>query len=90
MNKKERLTLLNSMDVKDYEADGTTLYYLLVENTDENKQKLSKLGVTKEEIDGAIIDEDNVIDIKDFGFRHGGAEWYNPDLGGWLAFIPKD
>ncbi|MEF2965068.1 hypothetical protein V3851_04425 [Paenibacillus sp. M1] len=87
MNNK--LDILNSMKVLEYDADGSTLYYCLVANTAENKQKLTSIGVPTEEIEEFIGIDKEDIDISGFGFSYGGAEWFDGKHG-WLKEAPHE
>jgi len=85
-----KLEILNSIQIEEYDADGSTLYYALVKNTDENRQKLLKIGVPAEEIVDMTGKDGEDIDISGFGFRYSNAVWYSLELGGWLDFIPRE
>lgn len=85
MNKIE---ILNSMKVVEYDADGEALIYLLVKNTEENKDKLLSIGVPINEINDLVDISNETIDISSFGFQYGGAEWYSPKSG-WMDYIPE-
>ncbi|WP_147273830.1 hypothetical protein [Fontibacillus phaseoli] len=85
---KEKLGILNSIEIVDYDADGSTLYHAVVENTFGNQQKLKAIGITDDEIEGAFDEEGN-IDIKDFAFERCGAKWFHEDFGGFIDYIPK-
>lgn len=86
MNKQEKLNILNSMFVTEYDAAGGVLEYCLVENKSENIEKLLQIGVPQNEIDGAISKDGKEIDISGFVFSYGEAEWYQNEE--FLGYTP--
>lgn len=82
-----KLDILNSMEIEEYEADGETLYYAIVKNTLGNTRKLLEIGVPMDEIKAVIADDHEGIDISGLGFRYGGAKWFTGEK--WLAHEPN-
>ena len=85
-----KLEILNSLEIEEYEADGSTLYYVLIQNSVENREKLMQIGVAEEEIQGVLSIDGEFIDISGFGFNQGGAKWFHPDYGGWIDYEPVE
>lgn len=67
------LPLINSLEIIESDADGETLYYAYVADTDENKETLRKAGVRTDEIEEATYEEG--IDLTRFVWNF--AKWFN-------------
>ncbi|MDB5053129.1 MAG: hypothetical protein JWM44_1179 [Bacilli bacterium] len=89
MTKQEKLILLNSMPVIEYEADGESLYYAHVDNTLENQEKIKAAGGTENQIGEFLCDNGAVIDITTLALTIFEAKWYAPGLGGFIDYIPE-
>lgn len=77
-------------EVIDYDADGETLYFAIVETSDNTKQLLKELGVENPEKYvrefGEMIYETNTeFDISIAVWDSGLSEWFEKG-----AFIPKE
>jgi hypothetical protein len=79
------LPILNSLEIVDFDADGETLYYCLIEDTEENQKTLKQAGVTQKEIDEAISAEGQ-IDLTSFIWKF--AKWFDGDK--FLRENPRD
>lgn len=86
MTKEEKIDMLNSMFVTESDSDGTTLYYCVVENTPENRDKLASIGVPAAEIEEMTDSDQKNIDISGFAFSYGEAEWYQNEE--FLGYTP--
>ncbi|MNW32218.1 hypothetical protein D3C74_91580 [compost metagenome] len=86
MTKEEKVDLLNSMFVTEYDCSAGVLYSCMVENKLENIEKLLQIGVPKTEIDEAISKDGKEIDISGFVFYYGEAEWYQNEE--FLSYTP--
>jgi|GEM_PF-3552716 len=84
----DKLAIINSIEIIDYDADGSALYYAFVANNPENREKLMKIGVVFQAIVDMTANDGGSIDISGFGFSHAGAQWFNPELGGWIDYVP--
>ncbi|MCY9513287.1 hypothetical protein [Paenibacillus apiarius] len=89
MTVKEKLQVLNSMEVTEHDGDGTVLDHAFIANTDENRTKLLSLGSTEERISVNTSDDKDSIEISYFAFNDCGAQWFDPELGGWLEYTPE-
>lgn len=86
MTKQEKLILLNSMPVIEYDADGESLYYAHIDNTLENQEKIKSVGGTDEQISESLCDNGALIDITTMAFGIFEAKWYDPSEGGFLGY----
>lgn len=71
------LPLINSLKIIDFDADGEVLYYVFVEDTEENREILKQAGVTDKEIEVSLGHHKNedVIDLTSFVWSF--AKWFN-------------
>ncbi|MCU5469603.1 hypothetical protein [Bacillus paranthracis] len=79
VDKKEAINLLNSLDICDYDADGETLFYALVEVNETVIDVLKQLGMTEEEIqrETDINDQGSFFDLTKICWRYAG--WFEGD-----------
>ncbi|MNW45158.1 hypothetical protein D3C74_224130 [compost metagenome] len=80
---ENKIEILNSMEIVEYDADGATLYYALVKDIAENRQKLLDIGAPWDEIVDSTSDDNEHIDICGLAFKYGGAKWFDGERG-WL------
>jgi hypothetical protein len=84
-----KIDVLNSLEVLDYDANGGELEYLIVPNTEENRVKLLEIGTPSDELQDAITDDGEGIDISMICFEYGGAKWFKPKSG-FTGYVPED
>ncbi|MNO22845.1 hypothetical protein D3C76_126310 [compost metagenome] len=85
----DKLSLINSLKITEYEADGECLYYANVANTPDNVALLKQIGVPDEEILDMTGTDGEAIDISGFAWRYTPAKWYQGDLG-FVEFAPEE
>lgn len=79
MTTQEKLDILNSMKIIDEDCGGGELVYVLVEYSDENVEKISKVVPDVNEYLKNVGDPDGIkegIDISIAAFEHAGADYY--------------
>lgn len=86
MTKEEKLDILNSIFVTEYDCSGGVLDYCYIENNHANTEKLIKIGVPQNEIINKTSKDEREIDISGFVFSYGEAEWYQNEE--FLGYTP--
>jgi hypothetical protein len=81
MNKKEIVDKLNSLKIADYSVSGGELEYIMIEDTAENRQVLSDLGVSQEIIKEMGNEPWKELDITNFVFQNLQIEIWHPVTG---------
>lgn len=77
MNKQEALDVINALKITEMDGDGETLFYALVDNTEDNREVLLEIGVTQEDIENATSSDKESIDLTCFVWQF--ADWNNGD-----------
>ena len=77
MTSEEKIDLLNTLPVVDFDCDGECCNYVMVKVSDKAREVLNALGCDDEYIDTNT--EDNEIDITHIGW--GFADWWESDRG---------
>jgi len=77
MTNEEKIDLLNTLPVVDFDCDGECCNYVMVKVNDLTREVLTALGCDDEYIDGNM--EDDEIDITHTGW--GIADWWESDRG---------
>jgi len=86
----DKLAILNSIEIVDWDANSGELEYLLIKNIEENRKKLLEIGVPEQVINEATDDYDfKTIDIASIGFIYTDAHWFNRKKG-FVIGIPSD
>ena len=71
----EKLDLINTMEFVDSDADCEGILYVLVEDNEENRDILHKIGLTDEDIKEECFVEYGMMDISMVAFRY--SNYYN-------------
>lgn len=74
MSNQEKLDILNQLEVADWDCDGDDLVYVIVENTEHNREVLKSIGATDE--DFKQMGEDDDLNIALFAFEKCGANYF--------------
>ncbi|MEW5569712.1 hypothetical protein [Rossellomorea marisflavi] len=78
MNKQKTLEIFNSMEIVDSESDGEVMICIYVENSQENREKLLLIGFSETQIDNALYDHIEKLDVIDLNhFVWNCAEWFD-------------
>lgn len=86
----DKIAVINSLKITEYEADGECLYYANVDNTPENIAILKQLGVPDEEIHDMTGSDGEQIDISGFAWRYTPATWFHGDTGFMISNPEED
>lgn len=84
----DKLEIINSIKVTESDSDGESLYWVNVENNEENREKLMSLGVSESELSEMIDSQEETIDISQIGFTYTNAKWFQESLGGFIDYVP--
>lgn len=74
MSNQEKLNILNQLEVKDWDCDSNSLIYVVIENSEHNREVLRSIGATDEDFEN--MGEDDELDIALFAFEKCGADYY--------------
>lgn len=77
----DKLKLINSLEITEYDADGECLYYANVANTPENVEVLKQIGVPDGEILDMTSTDGEGIDISGFAWQYTPATWFHGNKG---------
>lgn len=77
MEKKQALEILNSFEIVDVDSDGECILNIYVENNEENKHKIMRLGFSENDLLGTTFDFNATNDVIDLNF----FAW---DFAGWF------
>ena len=69
MAKEEKLAVLNSIPVNNYDTDSDAVYTVTCIDNVENREKISKLGYSNEEINRFISFEQGFIEMTHFAWE---------------------
>lgn len=72
---REKLDLINSMEIIESSANGVEIEYILVKDNDENRKILNQIGLTEKDIESDCYPEDDMLDIVVVGFKF--ADFYD-------------
>lgn len=86
MTKEEKLDVLNSMFVTEYDAQDGIIHYIHIENNPVNIEKLKSIGVPAEKIQEEVSTDGETIEISKFVWTYGEAEWYQNEE--FLGYAP--
>ncbi len=75
------LNKLNSIPVTEYSCMGDELEYVFVENTDENRRTLRKLGMTADDYGQMVSNDGQTMEISYFALDRLGAAGWEKDYG---------
>lgn len=70
LSDKEKLDLINTIEVIDISSSGGEIEYILVKNNEVNRGILNKIGITDKEIEEECSPEDDLFDISSIGGRY--------------------
>lgn len=70
MTDKEKLDLINSMEIIESSSNGVEVEYILVEDNETNRNVLHKIGLTDGDIDDICYSEDGNLDITVVAFEY--------------------
>lgn len=80
---QKKLDVLNSIEVNETDSDGDGMIYAMVDNTEENIEKLHSIGFTDDDIAESCgassldeIDREQDLDICMLAFRYADFYWY--------------
>lgn len=80
---QKKLDVLNSMEVNETDSDGDGMIYVMVDNTEENIEKLHSIGFTDDDIAESCgvssldeIDREEDLDICMLAFRYADFYWH--------------
>lgn len=80
---QKKLDVLNSIEVNETDSDGDGMIYVMVDNTEENIEKLHSIGFTDDDIAESCgvnsfdeIDREEDLDICMLAFRYADFYWY--------------
>lgn len=73
----DKLKELNQIQILDYSVSNGELEYIMIENTEENRDILTRIGATKEDFEEMEFDnDDTLLDITLFPFsKLDAAHW---------------
>lgn len=77
----DKIHALNSISVVDWSCSGGECEYILAELTEENIKALTDAGFTTAEIDEAMGDDRENIDLSTLAFSYADAAWWNKNDG---------
>ena len=77
MTNEEKIRLINTLPVFDFDCDGETCNYVLIPVVKITRKTLNKLGCDDEYIDANT--EGGLIDISSIGFKF--ANWWDSEEG---------
>lgn len=78
----DKLAILNEIDVIEDSCSNGECEYVLIENSDENREVLKELGADEADIENMkVLDNYDVLDITWFAFNQLDAAWYEPGTG---------
>lgn len=83
LSTKEKVDLLNSMEIIETDSDGETLIYVLVDYNEENLEKLAQIVPNLEQYlkDFGDVDNDkSAIEISSAAWEYTEAKWYQDGI----------
>ncbi|QRV18493.1 hypothetical protein [Lacrimispora saccharolytica] len=76
-----RIELLNTMFVEDWDIGEDEILYIMVADSSQNREVISELGASEEEIENMKVEPYKWLDISKFAFEYTDAEWWEIDVG---------
>lgn len=73
---QERIDLLNTMFVEDWDCDSGEIVYIRVSDNETNRTALKELGATETDLENMSIGTGGLLDITYFAFEYTDAEWW--------------
>ena len=81
----DKLQALNSLKIVDSSICGEEVEYICAEISAANIKVLLDAGFTAEQIDEAMGDDKNAIDLATLAFNHTDAAWWSSECGFFAA-----
>ncbi len=86
----DKLQALNSLEIVDTSICGDEVEYVLVQISAANIKTLLDAGFTTEQIDEAMGDDKDAIDLTTLAFNHTDAVWWDSERGFTAAQAGED
>lgn len=83
MTIEEKLALLNSIQIEDYDTDSDALYTVTCEDSKENRNKIMQLGYTNEEVQLFVVEE-GLIEMTHFAWKIASSAKLGDKFNGWF------
>jgi hypothetical protein len=78
----DKLELLNSLEVVESSCNDGCCEYVLIKDTEENREVLKELGADEDDIKRMDpFGDGELLDITIFAFEELGAEWFQSEVG---------